>query len=221
MERYVLILLLIASALLTIYAVRTKNRANHHCLDQARVSDLYWTILLVPWCYTVIQSLRIYFLSGNRSRRRCLQLEIAALTLVGAFTVALTALNATKIKGIRKAHHAILEMVTVTGFLFSCYLSTLLFLMMKKWREEQAHVKNISQAREKALLNLLKKCKSHITLDDETPQPECVICLEGPTDDYCQLPCQHQFHRKCIISYWNQTIPHVTCPLCRRPFILQ
>ena len=85
----------------------------------------------------------------------------------------------------KKAHHAILEMVTVTGFLFSCYLSTLLFLMMKKWREEQTHVKIISHAREKALLNFLTDCKSHMTLDDETPQLECVICLEEPTDDYC------------------------------------
>jgi hypothetical protein len=47
----------------------------------------------------------------------------------------------------------------------------------------------------------------NIEVDEET---ECSICLEKGLD--CELPCRHQFHRKCIEN-WIEFKP--SCPACR------
>lgn len=46
---------------------------------------------------------------------------------------------------------------------------------------------------------------------------ECSICLNNintPTDNWC-LPCNHSFHKSCIISWFKNKY---NCPLCRKKF---
>jgi hypothetical protein len=57
----------------------------------------------------------------------------------------------------------------------------------------------------------LAHCPMHCT-SNET----CSICLSN-LDGACKtLPCNHRFHRKCIIG-WKKIGNH-TCPMCRAPF---
>lgn len=44
--------------------------------------------------------------------------------------------------------------------------------------------------------------------------PECTICLDEMSEDDVRLkPCKHQFHRKCIQTWLNQSNE---CPVCRK-----
>ena len=54
-------------------------------------------------------------------------------------------------------------------------------------------------------------CPMHCT-SNET----CSVCLSN-LDGVCKtLPCNHRFHRRCIIG-WKKIGNH-TCPMCRAPF---
>ena len=50
----------------------------------------------------------------------------------------------------------------------------------------------------------------------------CIICLEtiNETDKYIIENCDHQYHRGCIETWYNNNV-EPSCPLCRRPFIDQ
>lgn len=49
----------------------------------------------------------------------------------------------------------------------------------------------------------------------ETPEAECVICMsEGDTEDsWTTLPCQHVFHRQCVVTWLEM---NNSCPCCRQ-----
>ena len=54
-------------------------------------------------------------------------------------------------------------------------------------------------------------CPMHCTSNES-----CSICLSN-LDGICKtLPCNHRFHRRCIIG-WKRIGNH-TCPMCRAPF---
>lgn len=55
------------------------------------------------------------------------------------------------------------------------------------------------------------KCNIH-TIREET----CSICLADLTGPVKKLPCGHEFHRRCILS-WRRRGEN-TCPLCRAEF---
>lgn len=62
----------------------------------------------------------------------------------------------------------------------------------------------ISPASE-AFMNELKTQKKSNVQDD------CVICME-PLSDHCALPCQHVFHKQCILPWLTSKS---SCPSCR------
>ncbi|KAK9684603.1 hypothetical protein RND81_10G220200 [Saponaria officinalis] len=52
---------------------------------------------------------------------------------------------------------------------------------------------------------------------DDVEEGDCVVCLEGlmekkEDDVVVKLPCQHEFHEECIVTWLRNS--HV-CPLCR------
>ena len=51
----------------------------------------------------------------------------------------------------------------------------------------------------------------------ESPNGECVICLDNYNDlECCSLKCEHTFHKKCIETWF---IEKQSCPLCRENII--
>lgn len=56
------------------------------------------------------------------------------------------------------------------------------------------------------------RCFLHSTTSDE----QCSICLSNLVGACKTLPCNHCFHRRCIIAWKNRG--NHTCPMCRAPF---
>jgi len=46
----------------------------------------------------------------------------------------------------------------------------------------------------------------------ECTEKECSICLDDIVDDFFVTACGHQFHKKCILKWYNTS---QECPLCR------
>lgn len=59
-----------------------------------------------------------------------------------------------------------------------------------------------------------EKCWCHRESSD--PQNTCAVCLNELTGPCKKLPCQHEFHRRCI-NQWK-TRGNNTCPYCRAVF---
>lgn len=62
-------------------------------------------------------------------------------------------------------------------------------------------------------------CKRRGACPIHTPREnanECAVCLTPLSGPCRTLPCNHEFHRRCI-STWTRR-GHNTCPLCRAPY---
>lgn len=59
-----------------------------------------------------------------------------------------------------------------------------------------------------------ERCWCHKESSD--PQNTCSVCLSELTGPCKKLPCQHEFHRKCI-NQWKDR-GNNTCPYCRYVF---
>ena len=44
---------------------------------------------------------------------------------------------------------------------------------------------------------------------------ECSICFQKFDNDNYQMPCNHNFHQKCILDWFDKK---KNCPLCRQQF---
>lgn len=75
--------------------------------------------------------------------------------------------------------------------------------------------------------NLRKECdqcndvdlKTYIIEPEETPQGECSICyttFDSSEQQVGKLPCNHYFHRECMIKWLEEVNSGENCPLCRR-----
>jgi len=54
---------------------------------------------------------------------------------------------------------------------------------------------------------------------DKYLDKECSICLEElKNENYVTLPCLHNFHSGCILSWFDKQIKP-DCPHCRKKFI--
>jgi hypothetical protein len=51
---------------------------------------------------------------------------------------------------------------------------------------------------------------------EDGTEDQCSICLSNLTGACKTLPCNHCFHRRCIIAWKNRG--NHTCPMCRAPF---
>uniref|UniRef100_A0A8C2JUU6 Ring finger protein 122 n=1 Tax=Cyprinus carpio TaxID=7962 RepID=A0A8C2JUU6_CYPCA len=51
---------------------------------------------------------------------------------------------------------------------------------------------------------------------DVPPQQTCAVCLEDfkVKDELGVLPCQHAFHRRCVVK-WLEV--RCVCPMCNKP----
>jgi hypothetical protein len=49
----------------------------------------------------------------------------------------------------------------------------------------------------------------------EIKSENCSICL-STEENQITLPCNHHYHKKCILEWFNNI---KTCPLCRQPYI--
>ena len=98
--------------------------------------------------------------------------------------------------------------LTVSLMLSIFYLP---MLIVKCLKDEQIH--NISEKKMIALLSLAQK---YVTLDKDSKEAECSICLAiyEQESSVIMLPCdsKHIYHAKCIQS-WFKIKNH--CPLCR------
>lgn len=59
-----------------------------------------------------------------------------------------------------------------------------------------------------------ERCWCHVESND--PQNTCSVCLSELTGACKKLPCQHEFHRRCI-NQWKSR-GNNTCPYCRAVF---
>jgi len=59
------------------------------------------------------------------------------------------------------------------------------------------------------ILKLFRK----LNIDSE--HPDCSICLFNNNEQSVTLPCNHQFHKKCILQWFKVAI---MCPNCKRRF---
>jgi hypothetical protein len=60
---------------------------------------------------------------------------------------------------------------------------------------------------------------AYITEPEETPDGECSICyttFDSSDQKVGQLPCNHYFHRECMIKWLEEENSGENCPLCRR-----
>jgi len=48
-------------------------------------------------------------------------------------------------------------------------------------------------------------------LDDE-----CSICLDKNNEEWCSIPCDHKFHKECVLQ-WLEI--NKTCPICRKALL--
>jgi hypothetical protein len=73
-----------------------------------------------------------------------------------------------------------------------------------------------------AVAGLLRACAEHglwrpsaVPADrsSATTGVVCSVCLESIDSDGCWLPCGHQFHAACVVSWLGKN----SCPMCRAP----
>ena len=70
--------------------------------------------------------------------------------------------------------------------------------------------KNLNNYHSDFLLNLPTYISFSNTID------QCSICNEDHNNDTCILPCNHNFHRKCLTKWF---IIKKQCPLCRKDYL--
>lgn len=58
--------------------------------------------------------------------------------------------------------------------------------------------------------------KCHFHAESENPENTCSVCLSELTGPCKKLPCNHEFHRRCILEWKNRG--NNTCPYCRAVF---
>lgn len=58
--------------------------------------------------------------------------------------------------------------------------------------------------------------RCHFHTESATPENTCSVCLAELTGPCKMLPCQHEFHRRCI-NQWKHR-GNNTCPYCRAEF---
>ena len=46
----------------------------------------------------------------------------------------------------------------------------------------------------------------------------CSICLEDLKNDYVTLPCSHNYHEGCIMTWFDRQHNEINCPQCRMVF---
>lgn len=58
-----------------------------------------------------------------------------------------------------------------------------------------------------------QRCQTRPATDDDL-NINCSICLSHLDQEILELPCNHKFHKECIMNWFNN---HNTCPNCRQP----
>ncbi|XP_054782591.1 RING-H2 finger protein ATL51-like [Prosopis cineraria] len=75
---------------------------------------------------------------------------------------------------------------------------------------------NFDELMEEPLMrpNSMRSLKE-LKLDEKTKEEQCSVCLESfeDNDDVLVTPCNHIYHRKCIVHWF---LVSSMCPLCRR-----
>ena len=46
----------------------------------------------------------------------------------------------------------------------------------------------------------------------------CSICLEDLNNNYVTLPCSHNYHEDCIMTWFGKQNRYISCPQCRMNF---
>ena len=122
---FLFVVFLIVSAFLTMFTVRGKKRAtddNPRYMSEPHVAMLYFSIILVPWAYSVIQGARYFVLPRIRSRKRTLLFELCAIFPVVALTVASTLMLFKKPRSLSALHADILKVLAAWGLFYLIFL---------------------------------------------------------------------------------------------------
>eukprot|EP00434_Breviolum_minutum_P026787 symbB.v1.2.023676.t1/scaffold2185.1/size86375/2 len=103
-------------------------------------------------------------------------------------------------------------MIGIVGHVIFISLSLLMFALLVVWVIQQAMPRP-----GKKKMDFSRIPRKIQVSKEET----CAICLEGICGVGSQLCCQHVFHEKCLLDWWNTScqgrknvVP--LCPLCRR-----